>query len=95
MATTHLTSREKWHVYHTLAQINRAFYALHFHLRNLEQSKPFHTQRIREYQGFSRELQRRSMMSFWKTCPNWSIRTLSGMAGSKLRGRNISRASKR
>ena len=57
MATTHLTSREKWHVYHTLAQINRAFYALHFHLRSLEQSKPFHTQRLREYQGFSRELQ--------------------------------------
>jgi len=53
----YLTSREKWHVYHTLAQINRAFYALHFHLRNLERSKPFHTQRIRDYQGLSRELQ--------------------------------------
>ena len=57
MANIHLSSREKWHVYHTLAQINRAFHHLHFHLRNLEQTKPFHTQRIREYQGFSKELQ--------------------------------------
>ena len=57
MAITHLTSREKWHVYDTLARINRAFHNLHFHLRNLEQTKPFHTRRIREYQGFSRELQ--------------------------------------
>ena len=57
MAITHLTSREKWHVYDTLARINRAFHILHFHLRNLEQAKPFHTQRIREYQGLSRELQ--------------------------------------
>ena len=57
MAITHLTSREKWRVYHTLAQINRAFHHLHFHLRNIEQTRPFHIQRIREYQGFSRELQ--------------------------------------
>lgn len=57
MANTNLTSREKWHVYHTLAQINRAFRILHFHLRNLEQTKPFHSQRLREYQGISRELQ--------------------------------------
>lgn len=57
MANTNLTSREKWHVYHTLAQINRAFRILHFHLRTLEQTKPFHTQRLREYQGISRELQ--------------------------------------
>ena len=57
MANTHLTSREKWHVYDTLARINRAFHILHIHLRNLEQTKPFHTQRIREYQGLSKELQ--------------------------------------
>ena len=57
MAITNLTSREKWHVYYTLAQINRAFRILHFHLRTLEQTKPFHTQRLSEYQGISRELQ--------------------------------------
>ncbi|PYP83879.1 MAG: hypothetical protein DMG65_23510 [Candidatus Angelobacter sp. Gp1-AA117] len=35
----------------------RSFRILYFHLRNFEQTKPFHTQRIREYQGLSRELQ--------------------------------------
>ena len=57
MADIHITSGEKLHIYYTLARINRAFRAIHFHLRDLEQAKPFHSQRLREYQGLSRELQ--------------------------------------
>jgi hypothetical protein len=52
-----IKNSSKSHVYHSLARLNRAFNAVVFHIRNIEESGMFPILQMRTFSGLARELQ--------------------------------------